>query len=301
MRRESFARRPAAGFTLVELLVVIGIIAVLIGILLPSLNSARQQAANVKCLSNLRTMGQGFAMYASTYKGVMPQAFADGQILPSRVAAESMWFNALDPFLARNPKNADYTSSAKDRNYKSFKQDPIYETFGEDTEKNGGNGSRTYKMNVYFGSYTFDSSPKSYYAAVTPQVAPRTDTVLWTRMARVRQSAQVVLLFDGVAQDCTIRLPMSGGLPSGYPVVDFHGDENSVALRHNKGKAANVLFADFHAATVDQPRRLYDGGTTAYMTWHYEFQGADFAARAAPTALREPNQTLIWDYTRAGK
>ncbi|CAN5367166.1 hypothetical protein BH09PLA1_BH09PLA1_31380 [soil metagenome] len=69
------ARTRRHAFTLVELLVVIGIIAVLIGILLPALNRARAAASALKCASNLRSVGQGLAIYVAENKGTYPAAY----------------------------------------------------------------------------------------------------------------------------------------------------------------------------------------------------------------------------------
>jgi prepilin-type N-terminal cleavage/methylation domain-containing protein/prepilin-type processing-associated H-X9-DG protein len=68
-------RRSTKGFTLVELLVVIGIIALLISILLPSLNRAREQANRIKCASNLRQIGYGIQLYANENNGNYPRTY----------------------------------------------------------------------------------------------------------------------------------------------------------------------------------------------------------------------------------
>ncbi len=63
------ARSSNRGFTLVELLVVIGIIALLIAILMPALSSARAQAKSVASLSNLRQLGIGLTLYRNENRG----------------------------------------------------------------------------------------------------------------------------------------------------------------------------------------------------------------------------------------
>jgi len=91
MPDRSYRRRVAArrAFTLVELLVVIGIIALLISILLPSLNAAREQARMTKCLSNLQQLG----LAAITY-----QSANNGYILPADVDAGGAY---ADPSFGR--------------------------------------------------------------------------------------------------------------------------------------------------------------------------------------------------------
>ena len=71
-RWQMSSRNSHAGFTLVELLVVIGIIAVLLALLLPVLNRVREQAARAQCMSNHKQLMSAIFMYTNDWKGTLP-------------------------------------------------------------------------------------------------------------------------------------------------------------------------------------------------------------------------------------
>jgi prepilin-type N-terminal cleavage/methylation domain-containing protein/prepilin-type processing-associated H-X9-DG protein len=96
--------RPTRGFTLVELLVVIGIIALLISILLPALNNARRQGNQVKCSSALKELGNAFRLYSLENRGYYPVAvYKLGTPPPAPEVQERRWQDMISKYIQKVP------------------------------------------------------------------------------------------------------------------------------------------------------------------------------------------------------
>jgi len=99
-------------FTLVELLVVIGSIALLAALLLPALSQAQAKARATQCISNLRQWGLAFRQYADDNKDFLPRRGQGVQPL-AQIDRPEDWFNALPSYFASRPYQQIFAANGK--------------------------------------------------------------------------------------------------------------------------------------------------------------------------------------------
>jgi prepilin-type processing-associated H-X9-DG protein/prepilin-type N-terminal cleavage/methylation domain-containing protein len=245
------ARRKA--FTLVELLVVIGIIALLISILMPALNRARQQANQVKCAANLRQQGQAMAMYTAQWRAYPGHAAYNGSI------TYAVWPTRLRGYLNNNqgvffcPAQESgfewqVTSNNTGANYASA-TDTRYGYNGGELLLNVFTVPFSYGYNDW-GCSPIQPAPKDLQRGLGGDLWNANTPEL--KSGRVRKGAEMIAIADNTVDG----------------VWDFNIDPMNPAEApgkvHNKG--CNVLFCDGHVQWYTQQEVVvYDVKTRALL------------------------------------
>lgn len=239
----NYVRSRSSGFTLVELLVVIGIIAVLISILLPTLGRARNSANSLACMSNLRSIGQMITMYAGNNKQSLPYGYWDGVGSPDGIEANSSTFNAF--FAGSTPNSSDWQLLLMSNVLK--KGGPTVSEIAPDiASAQGVFMCPSASLENRSGNPTFTTERRLHYSS-HPRLMPRLDDpqksgVDNTRLrpykiGGIRRSSEIIMIFDA----SQITNPGDG---NAYPVATgldsnglYRGDTQS-------GRKWNYLIAE---------------------------------------------------------
>ena len=238
----TMSSRSRRAFTLVELLVVIGIIALLISILMPALNNARTQARTTQCLSNIRQVTIAFQMYVNNNKGKTIAYSTAVKMAKDGTPQNGFWMHEMRPY------NGDISivGLCPEASEPSGGWGNVIRAWGPDNNT----GSFLYQVT---GSYAINGwcyGPDADTPARTPGgerygVGPRT---AWHTFP-AKEASNVPIFADSGWVDAW---PFDTDAPG--DLVSANGTMMSRVCikRHNK-RFSNVSFLDGHAEAVNLP------------------------------------------------
>ncbi len=244
------------GFTLVELLVVIGIIALLIAILLPALNKARQSAQTLTCLSNLRQQGIGILMYAQEHNNLMPAGtWSNWTTSPSDIAA---WFTLINPYLGGegNTINTTGVNTTPDHTLSKAFLCP--------------------SATIPAGAWHYSSNPIVMGQKEEFLINDGNGSIPHLKLSQLRPSSRILMVLDGVQDPANgntraVAFMVDSGMPfwarfgkggisnnQRYRVTElglnYDGSgippRGTIRWRHGKNNSVNAVFADGHAENI---------------------------------------------------
>lgn len=224
-------RRTKRGFTLIELLVVIAIISLLVSILIPSLQSARELARLTVCATQLKGIGLGYAMYTQDYADTLPAFIMDTTPITSSVSANWWQYkHVLAPYMGLCTLE-DALDPAKNLiPLRTLKAGSPYSAYicpsGATATGPGGAATNYYFQNGFWGFVNYS------IAAWTRQYAP---------LSKFEHPADALLLYDNWQ---TWEYGMIGNSLYGTKPYNAHsmGDNN-----HGR----NVLYVDGSVGFLD--------------------------------------------------
>ena len=263
----------AGAFTLVELLVVIGIIAVLIAMLLPALNAARAQAQSTQCMSNLRQMGLALMMYHDANRGKLIIGAWDPGSTPNLYPSGFFWANEL---VAQNYLKTVVGIDANGAPINDVgvfrcpsgnddQGNPAAAVWSADGANNGylkGNPwpdaasgiAMWYALNMGVavpGQWKVGDpkdNPFGRFQGNNAQFAVQQGDVRWRRsVSLIRKPTQMIMVLDGNTDNLTNPPANPGSGPYTRRIAGRHGKKTNAG---RDGKC-NMVFFDGHVEAVD--------------------------------------------------